>query len=77
MSYATTSPRRWFTDIICAVAFFVLAFYLTRGAKSLFGPIGALFVLAITAGSGYAFARSAWRGIMGDRVENGKRLPKR
>ncbi|MBC7806719.1 MAG: hypothetical protein H7145_11260 [Akkermansiaceae bacterium] len=70
------NPRRWFTDIVCAIAFFVLAFFLTRGAKNMLGPIAALFVLAITAGSGYAFARSAWRGIMGDRVENGKRLPK-
>lgn len=77
MSSHTSSPRRWFTDIVCALAFFVLAYFLTRGAKNMLGPVAALFVLAITAGSGYAFARSAWRGIMGDRIENTKRLPKR
>lgn len=76
MSQTTPNPRRWFTDVVTALAFFILAFYLTRGAKSMLGPIAALFVLAITGGTGYVFARSAWRGIMGDRSQNKKRLPK-
>jgi hypothetical protein len=67
--------RRWYNDALSACAFFLLAFFLTRGAKNLLGPFGALFVFAITAGIGYVFARAAWHGLMGDRER--LRLPKR
>jgi hypothetical protein len=76
MPLPTPSPRRWFIDLICAVAFFILAFYLTRWAKNL-GPVPAIFVLVITGASGYAFARSAWQGVLGSRSEHEKRLPER
>jgi len=62
------SPRRWYNDALSAIAFFLLAFFLTRGTKSFLGPIPALFMFAITAGTGYAFARAAWRGLTRDRI---------
>ncbi len=70
----TTSSRRWFTDAVTALAFFILAFYLTRATKGM--PIVALFVLAVTGGTGYVFARSAWRSLMGDRSVGVKKLSK-
>jgi len=62
------APRRWYQDAASALAFFLLAFFLTRGAKATLGPFAALFVLAITAGIGYVFARAAWRGLTDDKA---------
>lgn len=64
-------PRRWYQDAASALAFFLLAFFLTRGAKAALGPFAALFVFALTAGTAYFFARSAWRGLMDDRGGDG------
>ncbi len=68
----TPTPRRhWLADAATALSFFLLAFFLTRSTKGV--PILPLFVFLGTAGVGLAFARSAWRGITGDR--GAARLP--
>lgn len=72
MPTTPTLPRRhWIADAATAAALFLLSFFLTRSTKGL--GFVSLFVFIGTAGAGYAFARSAWRGIVGDRDE--ARLP--
>ncbi len=70
-----SSPFRWLTDTLSAAAFCCLAFYLTRAAKGL-GGIPMVFVFLVTGGAGFAFARSAWRGVTGAR-DDAKKLPNR
>ena len=58
-------PRPFLVDAGCAVAFFLLAFFLTKATRGLF--VLSAFVFVTTAGAGYAFAKSAWRTISGQR----------
>lgn len=72
MPNVSAPPRRhWLADAATALAFFLLCFFLTRSTKGL--GFVSLFVFVGTAGAGWAFARSAWRGVTGDR--NAARLP--
>jgi hypothetical protein len=59
--------RAWYLDAVSAFAFFALCLLLSKGASRLFGPFGGLFFFLITGGAGWYFAKSAWRGLLGDR----------
>ena len=59
--------RAWYTDAVTAFACFTLCLVLGKGVARLFGPIGGLFFLLVVGGAGWYLARSAWRGLLGDR----------
>jgi hypothetical protein len=67
-SHGPQRPARpWYQDAVSAFAFFVLALVGGKGVARALGPIGGLFYLILTAGTGYLFARAAWRGLSEDR----------
>jgi len=65
-------PRSWYVDALSAVAYLLLAFLLTAGAKRALGPIPALAVLTLTGGLCFFFGRSAWRGVLEARSAPGE-----
>lgn len=65
------SPRRteraWYLDAVTSLACFVLCLLVSKGMSRALGLFGGLFFFAITGGAGWYFAKSAWRGLLGDR----------
>lgn len=74
---APPSPRRpgrpWYHDALTAFAFFALALVGGKMAGRAFGPIGGLLYLVLTGGTGWMFARAAWRGLTEDKESAGRR----
>lgn len=57
--------RPWYVDGLTAGAFFFQALVLGRWLRMV--PPAAFFVFTVSAGAGWFFARSAWRGLLDGR----------
>ena len=61
--------RAWYSDAALSFASFTILFVLGKGVTRMFGPFAGLFFLLIFGGAGWYLAKSAWRGLLGDRAD--------